>query len=143
MISLLYLNQFYETEQGVGSSPKRNSCCIVSSRLSILLLCSHRTNRTRLRDELCAIGKLKEGVIRQRQRYRLHFFSCSHQQAGFLHGKGHLLTLLASFLQFKVTRPTVSCSMHFNIKICQIPEMCHILNYHQLQTLHGNKVKFN
>ena len=97
MISLLYLNQFYETEQGVGSSPKRNSCCIVSSRLSILLLCSHRTNRTRLRDELCAIGKLKEGVIRQRQRYRLHFFSCSHQQAGFLHGKGHLLTLLASF----------------------------------------------
>ena len=39
-----------------------NSCCIVSSRLSILLLCSHRTNRTSLKDELYAIGKLKEGV---------------------------------------------------------------------------------
>ena len=37
MILLLYLNQFYKTEQGLGSSPKRNSCCIVSSRLSVLL----------------------------------------------------------------------------------------------------------
>ena len=39
-----------------------NSCCIVGSRLSILLPCSHRTNRTRLRDDLYAVGKLKEGV---------------------------------------------------------------------------------
>ena len=62
MILFLYLNQFYKTEQGVGSSPNRNSCCIVSSRLSILLLCSHRTNRTCVRDELSAIGKLKEGI---------------------------------------------------------------------------------
>ena len=52
MILFLYLNQFYKTEQGVGSSPNRNSCCIVRSRLNILLLCSHRTNRTCLRDEL-------------------------------------------------------------------------------------------
>ena len=50
MILLLYLNQFYKTEQGVGSPPERNSCC------------SHRTNRPHLRDELCAIGKLKEGI---------------------------------------------------------------------------------
>ena len=62
MILLFYLNQFYKTEQGVGSSPNRNSCCILSSRLTILLLCSHRTNRTRLRDALYAIGKLKEGI---------------------------------------------------------------------------------
>ena len=39
-----------------------NSCFIVSSRLSILLLCSHRNNRTCLRDELYANGKLKEGI---------------------------------------------------------------------------------
>ena len=62
MILLLYLDQFYKAEQGVGSSPNRNSCCIVSSRLSILLLCSHRTNRTCLTDELYAIGKMKEGI---------------------------------------------------------------------------------
>ena len=54
MILLLYLNQFYKTELGAGSSPNRNSCFIVSSRLSILLLCSHRNNRTCLRDELYA-----------------------------------------------------------------------------------------
>ena len=53
---------FYKTEQGVGSSSNRNSCCIISSRLSILLLCSHRTNRTCLRDELYATGKLKEVI---------------------------------------------------------------------------------
>ena len=47
---------------GPGSSPNRNSCCIVSSRLSILLLCSQGTNRTCLRGELYAIGKLKEGI---------------------------------------------------------------------------------
>ena len=62
MILLLYLDQFYKTEQGVGSSPNRNSCCIVSSRLSILLLCSHRINRTCLRDELYATGKMKEEI---------------------------------------------------------------------------------
>ena len=62
MILLLYLNQFYKTEQGVGSSPNRNSCCIVNSRLSIPLLCSHRTNRTCLRDGLYATGKMKEGI---------------------------------------------------------------------------------
>ena len=62
MILLLYLNKFYKTEQGVGSSPNRNSCFIVSSRVSILLFCSHRTNKTCLRDELYAIGKLKEGI---------------------------------------------------------------------------------
>ena len=62
MILSLYLNQFYKTEQGVGSSPKRNSCCIVSCRLSILLLWSHTTDRTRPRDELYANGKLKGGV---------------------------------------------------------------------------------
>ena len=33
MILLLYLNQFYKTEQVVGSSPNRNSCCIVSGTL--------------------------------------------------------------------------------------------------------------
>ena len=55
MILFLYLNQFYKTEQGDGSSPNRNSCCIVSSRLNILLLCSHRTNRT-------ANCKLKDGT---------------------------------------------------------------------------------
>ena len=32
------------------------------NNLRIPLLCFHRTNRTRLRDELYAIGKLKEGV---------------------------------------------------------------------------------
>ena len=32
-ILLLYLNQFYKTEQAVGSSPNRNSCYIVSSTL--------------------------------------------------------------------------------------------------------------
>ena len=47
---------------GPDSSPNRNSCCILSSRLSILLLCSQGTNRTCLRDELYAIGKLKEGI---------------------------------------------------------------------------------
>ena len=62
MILVLYLKQCYKTEQGVGSSPKKNSCCIVSSRPSIPLLCSQGTNRTCLRDELYAIGKLKEGV---------------------------------------------------------------------------------
>ena len=62
MILLLYLKQFYKTELGDGSSPNRNSCFIVSSRLSILLLCSHRNNRTCLRDELYANGKLKEGI---------------------------------------------------------------------------------
>ena len=62
MILLLYLNQFYNTEMGVGSSPKRNSCFIVSSRPIMLLLWSHRTNRTCLTDELYAIGKLKEGI---------------------------------------------------------------------------------
>ena len=62
MILLLYLDQFYKTEQGVGSSPNRNSCCIASSRLSILLLYSNRTNRTCLRDELYATGKMKEGI---------------------------------------------------------------------------------
>ena len=62
MILLLYLDQFYKTEQGVGSSPNRNSCCIVSSRLSILLLCSHSINRTCLRDELYATGKMKEEI---------------------------------------------------------------------------------
>ena len=51
MILLLYLNQFYETEQGFGSSPKRNSSCTVS-----------RTNRTCLRDELYAISKLMGGI---------------------------------------------------------------------------------
>ena len=65
MILFSYLNQFYKTEQGVGSSPNRNSCivlhckCIVSSRLNTLLLCSHRTNKTCLRDELLAICKLQ------------------------------------------------------------------------------------
>ena len=59
---LLYLHQFYKTEMGACSSSSRNSCCIVSSRLSILLLCSYKTNRTCLRDELYAIGKLKEGI---------------------------------------------------------------------------------
>ena len=39
-----------------------STCYIVSSRLSILLLCSHRNNRTCLRDELYANGKLKEGI---------------------------------------------------------------------------------
>ena len=29
MTLLLHLNQFYKTEQGVGSSPNRNSCCSV------------------------------------------------------------------------------------------------------------------
>ena len=62
MILLLYLHQFYKTEMGAGSSPNRNSCCIVSSRLSILLLCSYTTNRTCLRDELLAIDKLKKGI---------------------------------------------------------------------------------
>ena len=62
MILFLYLNQFYKTEQGVGSSPNRNSCCIVSSRLSIPLLCFHRTNRTWLRDGLYPTGKMKEGI---------------------------------------------------------------------------------
>ena len=62
MILLLYLDQFYKTEQGVGSSPNRNSCCIVSSRLSILLLCFDRINRTCLRDELYATGKMKEEI---------------------------------------------------------------------------------
>jgi len=62
MILLLYLNQFYKTEQGVGSSPNRNPYCIVRGRLCILLLCSHRTNRTCSRDEVYPIGKLKEGI---------------------------------------------------------------------------------
>ena len=63
MILLLFHNQFYKTEQGVGSSPNMNySCCIESSRLDILLLCSHRTKRTSLTDKLYAIGKLEEGL---------------------------------------------------------------------------------
>lgn len=63
MILVWYLNEkFYKTEHGVGSSPIWSSYCVVSSALSILLLWSHRTNRTHLRDDLYAIGKLKEGV---------------------------------------------------------------------------------
>ena len=65
MILLLYLKQLYKKEQGVASSPNRNSCCIVSSRLSVPMLCSQNTNTTCLRDELYAIGKLKEGVPRE------------------------------------------------------------------------------
>ena len=68
MILLLYLSQLYKTEQGIGSSPNRNSCCIVNTRFllcshrTILLLCSHRTNRSCLRDELYEIGNVEEGV---------------------------------------------------------------------------------
>ena len=35
---LLYLNLFYKTEQGVGSSPIWSSRCVVSSRLTELVL---------------------------------------------------------------------------------------------------------
>jgi len=38
MILLLYLNLFYKTEHGVGSSPIWSSRCIVSSRLRELVL---------------------------------------------------------------------------------------------------------
>ena len=46
----------------VGSVAGKRVLWNTTSRLSILLLCSHRNNRTCLRDELYANGKLKEGI---------------------------------------------------------------------------------